>query len=305
MKLDFILENSRKLSKLNLKWCSTKGIVEKGIEATKMFTDLCPIEVHCEGEDSGWLDFEKIMSVVSLILFNIQRQADKWSSVAIWVTRNDNHVQIEISDPKGFFLSLNSAGAYQNETYDFTTQLSLMHANSLLRVHCGSVAYVIREDKGPLFSIQIPWQFEYYKMQGKISEEVSDISFDIRQIENKLFLDRVTTVIRKHIIDYDFNVTKLCRELGVSQTNLYRKLQETVCMSPNQLIRDVRMDQAHRILQMKKYPIGEVSIMVGFRDARYFSRLFKEKYGQYPGEFLKSLSLSEDNVSIEVMDHLL
>lgn len=305
MKLDLILENSQKLNNLDLKWCNIKGIVEKSIDATKLFIDLCRVDVHCGVEDSGWLDFEKVMSVVSLILFNIQRHVDKWSSVSVWAVRNENNIQIEISDPKGFFLSLNSGRAYESANYDFTTQLSLMHANSLIKVHYGSVVYAIREDKGPVFCLEIPWQFEFYKEKGKIDNEDSNIAFDTRQIENKLFIDRVISVIRNRIIDYDFNVIKLCRELGVSQTNLYRKLQEAVCMSPNQLIRDVRLDQAYRILQMRKYPVCEAAIMVGFRDSRYFSKLFKEKYGKYPGAFSKSLSEENEKISLPLVDHLL
>ena len=57
--------------------------------------------------------------------------------------------------------------------------------------------------------------------------------------------------------------------------------------APLEYIIDYRMEQAKRLFMTKKYNISEVSYMVGYDDMHYFSRLFKQKVGCSPTDFIK------------------
>lgn len=58
-------------------------------------------------------------------------------------------------------------------------------------------------------------------------------------------------------------------------------------MSPNKLIKEIRMKKAYYLLLEGKYNIAEVAYKVGFNNPRYFTQCFKQKFGQNPSHFKK------------------
>lgn len=96
------------------------------------------------------------------------------------------------------------------------------------------------------------------------------------------FIKQALAVVERYIDDPGFTLEKFCRELGMSQTNLYRKLQSLLGVSANQFIRDIRMKRALQLLGMEQYSVTEVAYKVGFADAKYFSKTFKKQFGVLP-----------------------
>lgn len=99
------------------------------------------------------------------------------------------------------------------------------------------------------------------------------------------FLQRAVAVVEQHIDKPDFDIEKFCRELGLSQTNLYRKLQSLLGVSGNQFIRDIRMKRAVQLLATEQYAVHEIATRVGFADAKYFSKAFKKQFGVLPSAY--------------------
>ncbi|MCD9015045.1 two-component regulator propeller domain-containing protein [Parachryseolinea silvisoli] len=99
------------------------------------------------------------------------------------------------------------------------------------------------------------------------------------------FLQRAVAVVERHIDNPDFDIEKFCRELALSQTNLYRKLQSLLGVSGNQFIRDIRMKRAVQLLATEQYAVHEVATQVGFADAKYFSKAFKKQFGVLPSAY--------------------
>ena len=100
------------------------------------------------------------------------------------------------------------------------------------------------------------------------------------------FLRKLTTLIDEHIADPDLAVVRLERELGMSNTQLYRKLKALTGKGGNELIRSVRLQRASQLLQSGGYQVAEVAYAVGFSDPNYFIRAFKKEFGQAPGEWV-------------------
>jgi ligand-binding sensor domain-containing protein/signal transduction histidine kinase/DNA-binding response OmpR family regulator len=98
------------------------------------------------------------------------------------------------------------------------------------------------------------------------------------------FLEKAVAVVERHMDNADFDIEKFCRELGLSQTNLYRKLQSLLGVSGNQFIRDIRMKRAEQLLLTGRYAVHEIAASVGFADAKYFSKAFKKQFGVLPSE---------------------
>jgi AraC-like DNA-binding protein len=79
-------------------------------------------------------------------------------------------------------------------------------------------------------------------------------------------------------------VEKLCREIGVSERQLQRKLKAITNKSPNQLITSVRLHRAKELLNNSDFNIAEIAFKTGFSSPSYFSKCFKKEFGLSPTE---------------------
>ncbi len=102
-------------------------------------------------------------------------------------------------------------------------------------------------------------------------------------------LDDIIAIIEKHMEDTDFNVSVLCRELGISRPQLYRKLQSLTGQSVNEFVRTIRLKRAAQLLRQGNLKIAEVAYHVGFNDPQYFSRCFKKQFGVSPTQMTEEM----------------
>ena len=98
------------------------------------------------------------------------------------------------------------------------------------------------------------------------------------------FLQKVFKTIDEHIDDTLFTVEGLSKSLGFSRSQLHRKLKALLNKSPNQLITEVRLNTAYKMLQNMTGNVSEVAYSVGFSNLSYFSRSFRQKFGMAPSE---------------------
>lgn len=103
---------------------------------------------------------------------------------------------------------------------------------------------------------------------------------------NDRFTQKFFDVIEKNISNPDLNIELMCKEIGLSRTNLYRKLKAITDLSPVELIRNKRMEIAAKLLVESDVTVSEVSTYVGFNSHAYFTQCFKAVYGTSPSDFL-------------------
>ncbi|WP_439182248.1 helix-turn-helix domain-containing protein [Carboxylicivirga taeanensis] len=101
------------------------------------------------------------------------------------------------------------------------------------------------------------------------------------------FLNKVKAVILQHLTDEDFNVNELAAAMGLSRSQLFRKLKEETHHSATVIIRDIRLEEALKLIEQEQYTIAEIAFQVGFNSPSYFNKCFHEKYGYAPGEYQK------------------
>ncbi len=114
------------------------------------------------------------------------------------------------------------------------------------------------------------------------------------------FLDRITGIIHENISDEGFGVSELAAKIGMSRSNLLRKIKKYSRLSVNQFIRQVRLKKAMDLLRQISLNVSEVSYEVGFGSSSYFIKCFREFYGYPPGEVGKRDSGGEGTVSGEL-----
>lgn len=101
---------------------------------------------------------------------------------------------------------------------------------------------------------------------------------------DKDFLARLTEIIHEHIDNEMFGVSELAVEIGMSRSNLLRKVQKAANVSASQFIRQVRLQKAMVMIRQSSLTVSEISYQVGFSSTSYFIKCFREEYGYSPGE---------------------
>ncbi|WP_154859582.1 two-component regulator propeller domain-containing protein [Cyclobacterium xiamenense] len=102
------------------------------------------------------------------------------------------------------------------------------------------------------------------------------------------FLQRAMQVIEENMTDPSFGVEVFCREVGMSRTQLFRKLKAMTHYPPGDFIRLMRLKKAAELLRKGAGNIGEVAFLVGFQDPSYFTKSFHKQFGKTPSEFINS-----------------
>ena len=75
----------------------------------------------------------------------------------------------------------------------------------------------------------------------------------------------------------------------MSGTQLRRKMNALIGQSPNQFIRTMRLKEAARLIKEEMKAVSEAAYLAGFNSLSYFSKCFKEEFGELPSEYWNRL----------------
>ena len=105
---------------------------------------------------------------------------------------------------------------------------------------------------------------------------------------NDALMERIMKCINANLTDPDFNVEKLTEEAGISRAQLHRKMKEIAGVSTGEFIRNLRLEQAARLIGEGKINITQVAYYVGFNNQTHFSTIFKKHFGMSPSEYAET-----------------
>ena len=131
-----------------------------------------------------------------------------------------------------------------------------------------------------------------YSGQQEQAEKVTPVNFEF---SDELFMKRLMAIVNKNISNSDFNITQLVDEVGLSRTQLHRKLKELTGFSAARFLQNIRMQQAMKLLKEKRVNVSQIAYSVGFSSQTHFSTTFKQYYGVSPTEFIRQLEEDEKN----------
>lgn len=114
-------------------------------------------------------------------------------------------------------------------------------------------------------------------------------------MHDKKLLEKIIASIEERIMDPNLSVKELGRELGMSRSNLHKKLKSVSGKVPNEFIRLIRLKHGAKLLLTNEYTVSEVSYMSGFNSHSYFSKCFFKQFNITPSDFVeKNMKLPED-----------
>lgn len=104
---------------------------------------------------------------------------------------------------------------------------------------------------------------------------------------DKDFVTRFKALVEEKMKAPELNVEDLGRDMGMSRVQLYHKLKSLTNYSPNELLRQMRLKKAASLLAASELTIAEIAYEVGFSSPSYFTKCYKEQFGESPTDFLK------------------
>jgi len=127
------------------------------------------------------------------------------------------------------------------------------------------------------------------RLKGKYSGAQQAQAEKVEQPEvrgnDEVLMERIMKCINKNISDSDFNVERLTQEVGISRVQLHRKMKELTGISTSEFIRNIRLEQAARLLKEQKINVTQVAYTVGFSNLAHFSTIFRKHFGVAPSEY--------------------
>jgi signal transduction histidine kinase/DNA-binding response OmpR family regulator len=99
------------------------------------------------------------------------------------------------------------------------------------------------------------------------------------------FLQKLMSVVEGNIADADLSVEHLQKEMGISRMQLHRKLKALTDLSATEFIRSIRLKRAAEMLEKGQDNVSQVAYQVGFSSLSYFTKCFKEQYGEIPSVY--------------------
>ena len=135
------------------------------------------------------------------------------------------------------------------------------------------------------------------RLRGKFSgaqqqeDKVEDIEI---KGNNDALMERIMKSINTNLSDPEFNVEKLADDVGISRAQLHRKMKEITGIPTGDFIRNLRLEQAKKILKEGNINITQVAYAVGFNNQTYFSTVFKKHFGISPSAYAQEKDKDHD-----------
>ncbi|GHV25172.1 hybrid sensor histidine kinase/response regulator [Bacteroidia bacterium] len=122
------------------------------------------------------------------------------------------------------------------------------------------------------------------KFEGKF--EIDRENVKIKTSDEK-FLERLEKCVKEKMDDPDISVETISKDIGMSRSQLQRKLKGLTNQNPSEYIKTTRLRHAAHLLSTQKLSISEVTYATGFSSLSHFSNSFRDFYGMSPSQWIE------------------
>jgi DNA-binding response OmpR family regulator len=134
-----------------------------------------------------------------------------------------------------------------------------------------------------LVTIRRQLRQRYY--QSSMTNNTSEVEDDLTPPDRE-FLRRLILVLDQHLQDETLGIEELAQKMFISRVQLHRKLKAITDQNATDFVRDYRLNRAMSMLRNREGMVFEVASQVGFTSEKYFSRVFKDKFGIPPSQVM-------------------
>ncbi|WP_165760113.1 hybrid sensor histidine kinase/response regulator transcription factor [Niastella populi] len=113
--------------------------------------------------------------------------------------------------------------------------------------------------------------------------------------EYREFLENCIAIVERHLTDEKFTIKVLVKEMGMSHSNLYKKIRLLSGQSITNFIRYIRLRRAAELMLKGEHNVNQAAFEVGISDIKYFRTQFNKLFGMNPSEYIKKYRSSFNN----------
>ena len=152
---------------------------------------------------------------------------------------------------------------------------------------CGADSYVSKPFNSQLLLTRIKNLIANSQRLKQLFSEGHTVSKESVSEMEKDFIDRFRSLLENNLSNSELSVEDLGEQMGLSRVQLYRKIKALTNYSPVELLRITRLKKASALLSTTDKTISEVTYEVGFTSPSYFTKCYKEYFGESPSDFLR------------------
>lgn len=115
---------------------------------------------------------------------------------------------------------------------------------------------------------------------SKVTPSSNNVS--AKTAKDNKFYEKLLEVFRAHMGDTNLSIEQIASEMGMERTRFYRRVKSITKLTPVELIRTLRLKEARQLLITTSKPISDIAYETGFSTPAYFSRCYREEFGETP-----------------------
>mgnify|MGYP000461860097 FL=1 len=152
---------------------------------------------------------------------------------------------------------------------------------------CGADSYILKPFSARLLQVRLRNLIDNrLRLQSFFADKTSLRKEPIADLD-KGFVEKLRALIDEQLGNSELSVEDLGDKIGMSRVQLYRKSKALTGYSPNELLRIARLKKAASLLASTEKTIAEITYEVGFSSPSYFTKCYKDYFGESPTDFLK------------------
>lgn len=152
---------------------------------------------------------------------------------------------------------------------------------------CGADSYISKPFNSQLLLTRIQNLIDNRQRLKQIFSDSNTCSKELVSEVEKDFVDRFRSLVEKNLGNSELSVEDLGEQMGMSRVQLYRKIKALTNYSPVELLRITRLKKASVLLASTSKTISEITYEVGFTSPSYFTKCYKDYFGENPSDLLK------------------
>lgn len=171
------------------------------------------------------------------------------------------------------------------------TSLPVTLFSSSLNETTFEVNYALRPDEHNVVEIKAT-AINYISIVKGIQTHFAKLNNPVARLaetkpKEAAFLTNIHKCILDHLDDERFDANALSNAMAMSRSQLLRRLKTLTGNSPGFYIKKIRLEKAKELLESTDYSVSEVAFKTGFATPSNFSKVFAEKFGMTPSQFLR------------------
>lgn len=154
----------------------------------------------------------------------------------------------------------------------------------------GANDYITKPFRFDILLARIKGQLNNYeRLRNMFQQQVNPEELNVEVTDyDQQFLQKCYDLLKENLSNPDFSIEKLGKEIGLSRVHLYRKIKYLTNMSPSRFVLNIRLKVAADLLKTEGVSVSDVCYKVGFNNLSYFTKCFKEQFGELPSNYHKA-----------------